>query len=104
MGIKINKSEISTLVEDMIGYDCCQVCEGIEECGKQKILFEDSIETICTECLEKLEGFEKWIQDGNVIRLPLSDKEVYCTQDAQYKNRLKGVNTLVEYYKKEFLK
>lgn len=40
----------------------------------------------------------EWVKDGNVILVD----GVYRTQDAQYGNRLVGVESLVTYYKKEF--
>jgi len=43
--------------------------------------------------------FQQWIDDGNVIE---KSKGIYATQDAQYKNNLKGKTELYEYYKKEF--
>lgn len=50
---------------------------------------------------EEQEGsFKEWMEDGNVIEW---EKGVYSTQDAQYSNRLKGMDELRKYYRKEFL-
>lgn len=84
-------------MKNKIKQDVCCICKGGENVGKQKLLFEDSKETICVECLAKLKGFEKWIQDGNVIHL---GNEIY--QDTKNKNRLEGVYQLVNYFKKIF--
>lgn len=46
------------------------------------------------------EQFQEWMDDGNVIE---REKGVYSTQDAQYSNRLRGLNALKKYFKKEFL-
>ena len=46
------------------------------------------------------ESFKEWIEDGNVIEF---EKDVYSTQDAQYRNRLKGMDELRKYFRKEFL-
>jgi len=46
------------------------------------------------------EQFQEWMEDGNVIE---REKGVYSTQDAQYSNRLKGIDALKKYFKKEFL-
>jgi hypothetical protein len=100
MGQKLREDELDNLTEMMIGYDCCQLCMGVEESGNQKEVFEDSGVNICDECLEDLPNFIDWIEDGNVIQI---DNYTYTTQDAQYHNRLKGIEGLVEYFKKEFL-
>ena len=49
---------------------------------------------------EEQESFDFWIEDGNVIEV---EKDVYSTQDAQYTNRLKGLDELRKYFRKEFL-
>lgn len=46
------------------------------------------------------ESFKEWMDDGNVIE---QSKGVYSTQDAQYRNRLKGLDELRKYFRKEFL-
>jgi predicted ABC-type ATPase len=46
------------------------------------------------------EQFQEWMEDGNVIE---REKGVFSTQDAQYSNRLKGIDALKKYFKKEFL-
>jgi hypothetical protein len=46
------------------------------------------------------ESFKEWMDDGNVISF---EKDVYSTQDAQYRNRLKGMDELRKYFRKEFL-
>mgnify|MGYP000551218018 CR=1 FL=1 len=46
------------------------------------------------------ESFKEWMDDGNVISF---EKDVYSTQDAQYRNRLKGMDELRRYFRKEFL-
>ena len=46
------------------------------------------------------ESFQEWMDDGNVIE---QSKGVYSTQDAQYRNRLKGMDELRKYFRKEFL-
>ena len=43
-------------------------------------------------------GFRAWIKDGNVVKM----KDGYATQDAQYRNRLKGIAALRKYFIKEF--
>jgi len=45
-------------------------------------------------------SFKDWMEDGNVIEW---EENVYSTQDAQYSNRLKGMDELRKYYRKEFL-
>jgi hypothetical protein len=49
---------------------------------------------------EESESFKEWMEDGNVIEF---EKDVYSTQDAQYSNRLKGMDELRKYFRKEFL-
>lgn len=44
--------------------------------------------------------FKIWFEDGNVIEF---EKGVYSTQDAQYSNKLKGMDELRKYFRKEFL-
>jgi hypothetical protein len=44
--------------------------------------------------------FNAWIEDGNVIQ---NQDNSYSTQDAQYRNRLKDMDALKEYFYKEFL-
>jgi hypothetical protein len=44
--------------------------------------------------------FDAWIEDGNVIK---NQDGSYSTQDAQYRNRLKDMDALKEYFYKEFL-
>ncbi len=46
------------------------------------------------------DSFKEWMDDGNVIEF---EKGVYSTQDAQYSNKLKGMDELRKYFKKEFL-
>jgi len=46
------------------------------------------------------EEFDAWIEDGNVIKM----EDGYATQDAQYRNRLKDIDALKEYFYKEFIK
>lgn len=46
------------------------------------------------------ESFQEWMNDGNVVSF---EKGVYSTQDAQYSNKLKGMDELRKYFKKEFL-
>ena len=46
------------------------------------------------------DSFQEWMDDGNVIE---QSKGVYSTQDAQYRNRLKGLDELRKYFRKEFL-
>lgn len=50
---------------------------------------------------QELEDFDFWIEDGNVIR---NQDGSYSTQDAQFRNRLKDLDALKEYFYKEFLK
>lgn len=45
------------------------------------------------------EMFQEWLEDGNVIQV---EKGVYATQDAQYRNRIKGMDGLRKYVLKEF--
>ena len=45
------------------------------------------------------EMFQDWLEDGNVIEV---EKGVYATQDAQYRNRIKGMDGLRKYCLKEF--
>jgi hypothetical protein len=45
------------------------------------------------------EQFQEWIEDGNVIE---REKGIYSTQDAQYRNRIKGMDGLRKYVLKEF--
>lgn len=44
--------------------------------------------------------FDIWVSDGNVEEI---EPGVYATQDAQWKNRIKGMENLKKYFKKEFL-
>jgi hypothetical protein len=44
--------------------------------------------------------FKEWMEDGNVVE---RENGVYSTQDAQYSNRLVGMDALRKYFKKEFL-
>jgi hypothetical protein len=46
------------------------------------------------------ESFKEWMDDGNVVEF---ETDVYSTQDAQYSNKLKGMDELRKYFKKEFL-
>ena len=46
------------------------------------------------------EQFQEWIADGNVVE---NADGTYSTQDAQYRNKLKNLNELRKYFKKEFL-
>jgi hypothetical protein len=45
------------------------------------------------------EMFQEWLEDGNVIE---REKGIYSTQDAQYTNRIKGMDGLRRYVLKEF--
>lgn len=45
------------------------------------------------------EQFQEWLQDGNVSKF----EDGYATQDAGYGNRLKNMDELKKYFKKEFL-
>lgn len=49
---------------------------------------------------EQESSFKEWMDDGNVVEF---EKGVYSTQDAQYRNRLKGMDELRKYFRKEFL-
>lgn len=49
---------------------------------------------------EQESSFKEWMDDGNVVEF---EKGVYSTQDAQYSNRLKGMDELRKYFRKEFL-
>ena len=40
--------------------------------------------------------FFEWFKEGNVIEL---EKNIFATQDAQYKNKIKGVENLYKYFK-----
>ena len=44
--------------------------------------------------------FDIWVSDGNVEEI---EPGVYATQDAQWKNRIKGMENLKKYFQKEFL-
>jgi len=46
----------------------------------------------------QLKEFNKWMNDGNVIKMA----DGYTTQCAQYQNRLKDLDALKKYYCKEF--
>lgn len=46
-------------------------------------------------------SFEEWKEDGNVEEI---EDGVYSTQDAQYKNKIKGIEDLKNYYYNEFIK
>jgi len=50
---------------------------------------------------QELESFDFWKEDGNVIR---NQDGTYSTQDAQFRNKLKDLDALKEYFYKEFLK
>ncbi len=49
---------------------------------------------------QQQEDFDAWMEDGNVIE---NQDGTYSTQDAQYMNRLVGIDGLKAYYYKEFL-
>jgi hypothetical protein len=46
-----------------------------------------------------VDDFEEWINDGNVEEI---EPNVFATQDAQWRNRIKGMDALRKYYNKEF--
>lgn len=48
---------------------------------------------------EEEESFKEWMEDGNVHKF----EDGYSTQDAQWRNRLKGMDELRKYFRKEFL-
>ena len=45
------------------------------------------------------DDFWDWFDDGNVQEI---EPDVYATQDAQFRNRIKGMDALRKYYNKEF--
>jgi hypothetical protein len=47
----------------------------------------------------QLKHFKEWMEDGNVSK---NNDGTYSTQDAQYRNKLKDLNELKKYFKKEF--
>jgi hypothetical protein len=47
----------------------------------------------------QLKHFKHWMEDGNVSK---NNDGTYSTQDAQYRNKLKNLNELKNYFKKEF--
>ena len=49
---------------------------------------------------EQEQSFKEWMDDGNVVEF---ETDVYSTQDAQYSNKLKGMDELRKYFRKEFL-
>lgn len=54
--------------------------------------------SILTE--EQEEAFKEWMEDGNVHKF----EDGYSTQDAQWSNRIKGIENLKKYFYNEFLK
>ena len=48
----------------------------------------------------QLKQFKEWMEDGNVSK---NNDGTYSTQDAQYRNKLKDLNELKKYFKKEFI-
>ena len=46
------------------------------------------------------QSFQEWMEDGNVIK---NSDGTYSTQDAQWRNKLKDLNALKQYFAKEFL-
>ena len=48
---------------------------------------------------EEEQSFKEWMEDGNVHKF----EDGYSTQDAQWRNRLKGLDELRKYFRKEFL-
>ena len=48
---------------------------------------------------EEEQSFKEWMEDGNVHKF----EDGYSTQDAQWSNRLKGLDELRKYFRKEFL-
>ena len=46
-----------------------------------------------------LKQFHEWKNDGNVVKID----GCYSTQDAQYRNRLKDRQSLLQYFIKEFI-
>lgn len=55
--------------------------------------------SILTE--EQEEAFNEWKNDGNVAE---AGNDVYTTQDAQWSNRINGIDNLKKYFYNEFLK
>jgi len=51
------------------------------------------------ESLSKIEYFIDWVNDGNVLMLT---HNIFSTQDAQFSNKLKGLDNLINYFNKEF--
>jgi hypothetical protein len=47
----------------------------------------------------QLKHFKHWMEDGNVSK---NNDGTYSTQDAQFRNKLKNLNELKKYFKKEF--
>ena len=83
-------SEINSADGNGVQIDCDNVTGKKYEYAKGgKILDED-----------QEQSFKEWMDDGNVIEF---EKGIYSTQDAQYSNRLKGMDELRKYYRKEFL-
>lgn len=66
-----------------------------------KITIKDFLEeknNVWTKELEK--QFKEWKSDGNVSKNPDC---TYSTQDAQWKNKLKDLDALKQYFIKEFI-
>jgi hypothetical protein len=47
--------------------------------------------------------FNEWMEDNVVTMDDKCGNKYYATQDANYRNKLYGMNNLLMYYKKEFL-
>lgn len=63
--------------------------------------FDDIVEEIRELDIGDLKGeIIEWVKDGNVVYVD----GTYRTQDAQYNNRLKTIDDLVSYYRREFIK
>jgi hypothetical protein len=83
-------SEINSADGNGVQIDCDNVTgKKYEYATGGKILNED-----------EEESFKEWMDDGNVVEF---ETDVYSTQDAQYSNKLKGMDELRKYFRKEFL-
>ena len=83
-------SEIDSADGNGVQIDCDNVTgKKYEYATGGKILNED-----------EEESFKEWMDDGNVVEF---ETDVYSTQDAQYSNKLKGMDELRKYFRKEFL-
>ena len=61
--------------------------------------YEEALDAANMYYEDDADDFEEWMNDGNVEEI---EPNVFATQDAQFRNRIKGMDALRKYYNKEF--